>query len=81
MRWKSGRTTSPSILSLPELTLTEEARARLSPEEQERRAQQIPLRRLGTVEDTANVTLFLASDLGSFVTGLYIPVCGGQIMA
>ena len=40
----------------------------------------IPLRRLGTAEDTANVTLFLASDLGSFVTRLYIPVCGGQVM-
>jgi 3-oxoacyl-[acyl-carrier protein] reductase len=64
----------------PGLTLTAEVRARLSPEEQERRAQQIPLRRLGTVEDTANVALFLASDLGSFVTGLYIPVCGGQVM-
>jgi NAD(P)-dependent dehydrogenase (short-subunit alcohol dehydrogenase family) len=38
------------------------------------------VRRLGTVEDTANVALFLASELGSFVTGLYIPVCGGQIM-
>ena len=34
----------------------------------------------GTVEDTANVALFLASELGSFVTGLYIPVCGGQVM-
>jgi 3-oxoacyl-[acyl-carrier protein] reductase len=64
----------------PGLTLTEEVRARLSPEEQERRAQQIPLRRLGRVEDTANVALFLASELGSFVTGLYIPVCGGQVM-
>jgi 3-oxoacyl-[acyl-carrier protein] reductase len=64
----------------PGLTLTEEVRARLSPEEQERRAQQIPLRRIGRVEDTANVALFLASELGSFVTGLYIPVCGGQVM-
>jgi 3-oxoacyl-[acyl-carrier protein] reductase len=64
----------------PGLTLTEEVRARLSLEEQERRAQQLPLRRLGTVEDTANVALFLASELGSFVTGLYIPVCGGQVM-
>jgi NAD(P)-dependent dehydrogenase (short-subunit alcohol dehydrogenase family) len=64
----------------PGLTLTAEVRTRLSPEEQERRAPQIPLRRLGTVEDTANVVLFLASELGSFVTGLYISVCGGQVM-
>ena len=33
-----------------------------------------------SVEDTANVALFLASELGSFVTRLYIPVCGGQVM-
>lgn len=64
----------------PGLTLTEEVRARLAPEEQARRAQHIPLRRIGTVEDTAHVALFLASELGSFVTGLYIPVCGGQVM-
>jgi hypothetical protein len=32
------------------------------------------------VEDITNITLFLASELGSFVTGLYIPVCGGQVM-
>ena len=37
-------------------------------------------RAFGTVEDTANVALFLASELGSFVTGLYIPVCSGQVM-
>jgi 3-oxoacyl-[acyl-carrier protein] reductase len=40
----------------------------------------VPLRRIGTVEDTANVALFLASELGSYVTGHYIPVCGGQVM-
>jgi len=26
------------------------------------------------------VALFLASELGSYVTGHYIPVCGGQVM-
>ena len=65
----------------PGLTLTHEVQARLTPEERERHQQRIPLRRIGTVEDTANVALFLASDLGSFVTGLYLPVCGGQVMA
>lgn len=64
----------------PGLTLTDEVRARLTPDEQAQRAQHIPLRRIGTVEDTAHVALFLASELGSFVTGLYIPVCGGQVM-
>jgi 3-oxoacyl-[acyl-carrier protein] reductase len=64
----------------PGLTLTEEVQARLTPEARERHVQQVPLRRIGTVEDTAHVALFLASDLGSFVTGLYVPVCGGQVM-
>lgn len=64
----------------PGLTLTAEVQARLTPEARARHEQQVPLRRSGTVEDTAHVALFLASELGSFVTGLYIPVCGGQFM-
>jgi 3-oxoacyl-[acyl-carrier protein] reductase len=38
----------------------------------------IPLHRGGTPEDVANVTLFLASDLSSYVTGQVIHVCGGM---
>lgn len=41
-------------------------------------AQQIPLRRAGTVEDVANVAVFLASDMAGYVTGQVIPVCGGM---
>jgi len=41
---------------------------------------QIPLRRGGTPEDVANVTLFLASDLSSYVSGQVLPVCGGMNM-
>lgn len=37
----------------------------------------IPLGRFGTAEDVANVTLFLASDLSTYVTGQVISVCGG----
>jgi 3-oxoacyl-[acyl-carrier protein] reductase len=37
----------------------------------------IPLKRGGTPDDVANVTLFLASELGSYVTGQVISVCGG----
>jgi 3-oxoacyl-[acyl-carrier protein] reductase len=38
---------------------------------------QIPLGRFATTEDIANVTLFLASDLGNYVTGQTISACGG----
>ena len=40
----------------------------------------IPLRRGGLPEDVANVALFLASDLSSYVTGQTISVCGGMAM-
>jgi len=40
---------------------------------------QIPLKRGGTSEDVANTTLFLASDLSSYVTGQVINVCGGML--
>lgn len=39
---------------------------------------QIPLRRCGQPEDVANVALFLASDLSSYVTGQVINCCGGM---
>ena len=41
-------------------------------------AKTIPLRRCGTPEEVANVALFLASDLLSYVTGQVIHCCGGM---
>jgi 3-oxoacyl-[acyl-carrier protein] reductase len=40
----------------------------------------IPLRRGGLPDDVANVALFLASELSSYVTGQTISVCGGMAM-
>lgn len=38
----------------------------------------VPLKRRGTVDEVANMVVFLSSDLSSFTTGAYIPVCGGR---
>ena len=40
----------------------------------------IPLRRLGTPEDVANVVLFLVSPLSSYITGVVVDINGGMYM-
>lgn len=40
----------------------------------------VPLRRRGTDQDIANAVAFLASDLAAFITGAFLPVCGGNVM-
>lgn len=40
----------------------------------------IPLGRFGSTEEIANVTLFLASNMSSYVTGQVISTCGGLNM-
>lgn len=52
--------------------------AQLSDEVRKSWEQQIPLRRGGTPNDVANVAVFLASDLSSYVSGQVINVCGGM---
>lgn len=39
--------------------------------------EKIPLGRFGSAEEIANTTLFLASNMSSYVTGQVISVCGG----
>ena len=39
----------------------------------------IPLKRGGSSEDVANLTLFLASDMSGYITGQCINVCGGML--
>jgi 3-oxoacyl-[acyl-carrier protein] reductase len=42
--------------------------------------ERVPLRRRGTDTDIANAVCFLASDLAGFITGVYLPVSGGNVM-
>ena len=42
--------------------------------------QNIPMKKMGTPEDVANVVLFLASELASYITGQVIHVDGGMVM-
>lgn len=49
-------------------------------ERQEAYERNVPLKRRGTDQEIANVVAFLASDLASYITGAYIPVCGGDVM-
>jgi len=53
--------------------------AALSDEVREAWIKTIPLRRGGVPEDVANVALFLASDLSSYVSGQVINCCGAMV--
>ena len=46
----------------------------------EKLVQQIPMKRIGTVEEIAKVAAFLASDDASYITGQVITVDGGMVM-
>jgi len=50
-----------------------------TPEERERFAQTVPLRRMSTAEDVAKAAVYLASDDASFITGVCLPVDGGRL--
>jgi len=44
------------------------------------KCKEIPLRRLGTIEEVAHLVAFLASDSSSYMTGQAINITGGQTM-
>ena len=62
----------------PGFIMTEMTLGKLSQEVIDEWMKTIPLKRGGTPEDVANATLFLASDLSSYISGQTIPVCGGM---
>jgi 3-oxoacyl-[acyl-carrier protein] reductase len=53
---------------------------KLSPEDREKLASQIPMQRLGVPSDVANAVLFLSSNLADYITGQVLPVDGGLVM-
>lgn len=52
----------------------------LKEDQKENIAKTIPLKRMGKVEDVANLVKFLASDESSYITGQVINVDGGMLM-
>jgi 3-oxoacyl-[acyl-carrier protein] reductase len=64
----------------PETILTENNRGLIPQAQQATLAEAHPLRRLGTVEDVAQASLYLASDNAAWVTGVVLDVAGGAVM-
>jgi len=59
---------------------TDMSRAVMTPEFKARRIQELPVRRMGSVEDVAHVAVFLASEASGFLTGQVIHASGGLVM-
>ena len=73
-------TIMPGLMNTP-MAIEGISRARGIPREQliEQRDAQVPLRgKMGTAWDVAHAALFLASDEAKFITGVVLPVDGGQ---
>jgi len=62
----------------PRNILAESLRDIYTEKQLEELAKKIPLKRLGTPEEIANVALFLCSDLSSYMTGQILLVDGGR---
>lgn len=64
----------------PSAILTERTGRLMSESQQQQLAASFPLGRMGTPDDVAQATLFLASQAASWLTGVTLDVTGGRIM-
>ena len=64
----------------PGIVDTPMARTYGTPEQLEGIRQHLPLKRLGTPQDVADLVAFLVSDAGSYITGESIEIDGGELM-
>ncbi|MFC6087030.1 SDR family NAD(P)-dependent oxidoreductase [Sphaerisporangium aureirubrum] len=65
----------------PATILTERTATHLTGDLRDRVTTQYPLGRLGTPQDVAGATLYLASDVSSWITGITLDIAGGAIMS
>jgi 3-oxoacyl-[acyl-carrier protein] reductase len=73
---------STSTARLDEISRAVASREGVAPEViRDRWASQIPLGRLGTAEEFANLVVFLTSERATFIAGVSIPVDGGFVKA
>jgi 3-oxoacyl-[acyl-carrier protein] reductase len=64
----------------PETILTDRNRKRIPSAQQQDLIAWHPIRRLGTPEDVAHATLYLACDDAAWITGIILDVAGGAVM-
>jgi NAD(P)-dependent dehydrogenase (short-subunit alcohol dehydrogenase family) len=65
----------------PDATLTEALTRMASPEFADQAAKMVPLGRLGRIDEIASATMFLVSDMSSYITGQTLHVDGGTSAA
>lgn len=61
--------------------MTHAAHTSFTKAEERNMAENIPMKRKGTVEEIANTIAFLASDIASYMTGALVPVDGGYTLS
>ncbi len=77
IEWGEAGVRVNSIIPGPIADTEGMARLAPTPEAMEKSARNVPLRRLGTKDEVADLAMFLASDAAAYVTGAIMPCDGG----